>query len=106
MVGGHTMLEYLKTYTNSLYYGYLGSIQYTYLFVLSVNPFLFEFMNLRHYIIFLIGMGLSLFNYRVIHLAVLLIILSINNIPESVEWKKKILYPVLITASILFLFGK
>lgn len=71
--------------------------QFMYLFVLSVNPFIFTFFEWRHYFIFGIGLVLSLFSQRAIMPFMLLMLLDFDYSKLDKELKKKMLY--------LFLFG-
>lgn len=86
--------------------GLLGGLtQYTYLFILSINPAIFKLFRPRHYAMLGVGILVSLFNHRAILPFMLLICLDLdyaNLNPKLVRW---LLFFFTIGCAIISMFG-
>lgn len=58
--------------------GFFPISQYSYLFILSLNPVMFKMFKPKHWILFAVGVGLSFFNHRAIIPAMLLCCLDLD----------------------------
>lgn len=79
--------------------------QFMFLYVLSINPFIFKLFELRHFILFGIGTVLSLFSHRAIIPFMLLILLDLDYSKMDKPMRQKMLLIFMVASAIFLLFG-
>ena len=72
------VLGYMGGIGSSGYTGILRLSQYSYLYLLSVNPALFRLFKPKQYALFILGSLLSIFNHRAILPFLVLIVLELD----------------------------
>lgn len=88
-------LDYLYGFLSSCGSGIGCFSQYSFLFILQINPALFHLFERRHYALFLLGCAGSLFNTRAMLPFMLLILLDLD---YSKMGKKEKLWVILFFA--------
>lgn len=97
---------YLSGFSSTGYTGILRLSQYSYLFLLSVNPALFRIFRAKHYLLFTLGSILAVFNHRAILPFLLLIVLDLDYSKLSKKQKLFVLLFFGLQLLILLSFGE
>ena len=85
--------------------GILPVSQYTWLFIMSINPLIFKLFKPKHFVIFLLGFAASFINARAILPFMLLICLDLDFSKLTENDKKTMILFLFLQLFILFAFG-
>ena len=85
--------------------GILPFSQYSLLFILSLNPGIFRFFRLRHFVFFATGSALSFLNHRAILPFMLIMILDLDFSKMDKRDRLAILFFFALQVLVLLTFG-